>query len=84
MLVTQGGWGEEGPEWRGAETAQSCPSPLNGPLSLAIEHRIPSPLATGWPWPSPGRQECGGRGSGGGWGLLFSRLLATLADSIGI
>lgn len=65
-------------------TAQSRPSPFNGPLSLAIEHHIPGPLATGWPWPSPGRQECGRRGWGWGWGPLFSRPLATLADSIGI
>lgn len=64
--------------------AQSGPSLLNGPLSLAIEFHIPGPLATGWPWPSPGRQECGGRGPGWGWGLLFSRPLATQADSIGI
>lgn len=82
MLVMLRSGTEEGDPEREALTAQSRPSVLNGPLSLAIEHRIPGPLATGWP--PPGRQECGGRGSGWGWGLLFSRPLATLADSIGI
>lgn len=82
MSVMLGSGTEEGDPSGGLLTAQSRPSALNGPLSLATERRIPGPLATGWP--PPGRQECGGRGSGWGWGLPFSRPLATLADSIGI
>lgn len=64
-------------------TAQSRPSPFNGPLSRPLSATFPAPWQRAGPAISP---EAGMRraGRGGGWGLPFSRPLATPADSIGI
>lgn len=76
MLAADGGaerglGRRRGPEWR-ALTAQSCPSPFNGPLSPAIEHGVRAP----WRRPAAAISgEAGMRraGPGWGWGRPFSR-----------
>lgn len=68
----------------GALTAQSRPSPLNGPLSLAIECRIPGPLATGLAVAISGEAGMWRAGLRRGVGAPVLTPEATQADSIGI